>query len=551
MTSDPRAFLALDLGTASSSAALIGRLDGRWRLLGSTAIPATTPLEPAIARLLATVRDADPALAGGLRLADGGDPRDAVGSEVGSGDGGLSRLVARTHPTPRIAVLAAASRHLGSLEGAAARAGWRTSAMSADAADPIGLTALVLDRAVEAVLVGSGDPPAAEERPRLDALVQLVLAAAGRRPELDVVLAGAVADRADSFRREGGMASDGALLLGPAAGPAGPAGEPLRALLEDLRARPDDGRLGIARATASLSAVLDRRLETIEIGMEAGLRCVARPSGGGGGGPHAGWAVVAAASLFPPDPDDAIVDGIIDWSTVARDRLRLRDRIVDLRRAPWADADGDGALLRLAAARAAVGRLLAATPDLEPSGAPDLVVASGGAWSVAPGPVVSLALADVVRRPGVSQYALDHARLLGPLGTIEDEDERRLMLADLADDLLVPLGSVVLPGGVRASHEGGHLAVHAGALSSSLDLVPGGLQLVDLPPGEVATAELRFRDPVVLGTRGRRFEVEVSGGLGGLLVDLRDIPLRFPERSERRRELLAAWQRALWTGLEG
>ena len=40
---------------------------------------------------------------------------------------------------------------------------------------------------------------------------------------------------------------------------------------------------------------------------------------------------------------------------------------------------------------------------------------------------------------------------------------------------------------------------------------------------------------------------EVGGGLGGLLVDLRDIPLRLPDRAERRRAMLEAWQAAFWT----
>ena len=63
-------------------------------------------------------------------------------------------------------------------------------------------------------------------------------------------------------------------------------------------------------------------------------------------------------------------------------------------------------------------------------------------------------------------------------------------------------------------------------------------------------AEFQFRDPVRLGTRGRHFAVDVAGGLGGLLVDLRDVPLRLPERPDRRRELLAGWQEALWAGHE-
>jgi len=83
-----------------------------------------------------------------------------------------------------------------------------------------------------------------------------------------------------------------------------------------------------------------------------------------------------------------------------------------------------------------------------------------------------------------------------------------------------------------------------------LDLVPGGLELVDLPPGERAIVELRFSDAVDLGLRARHFAVEAAGGLGGLLVDLRDVPLRLPERPERRRDVLAAWQSALWPGMD-
>jgi hypothetical protein len=73
---------------------------------------------------------------------------------------------------------------------------------------------------------------------------------------------------------------------------------------------------------------------------------------------------------------------------------------------------------------------------------------------------------------------------------------------------------------------------------------------VDLPPGESAVAEFQFRDTVRLGTRGRHFALDVAGGLGGLLVDLRDVPLRLPDRADRRRELLSAWQAALWAGIE-
>ncbi len=557
MTTDPRAFLALDLGTATSSAALVGRVDGRWRLLGATAGPSTMPLEPAIARLVATVRTTDPELAQLLRLPE---------AEAAADEETLPRLVARTRPAPRLAVVTAGARQLGPLLALADRAGWRASGLAAETADAATLTGLLLERDLVAVLVGSDERPSGRERRSLTDLARLVAAAGGRHPELDIILAGASAAHASLFEPRPGQADPnaGSIVLGPALDAGEPAGEPLRLLLERLRTRDDDARAGVVRATASLARVLDRRLETIEIGAQAGLRAVARPGDDSGTGVARGdqgrvdpsraavrAAVVASATLLPEHPDDRILDEISAWSTIAVDRHRLRDRLRDLRRSGWGDVAGDGALLRVAAARAAVGRLLAATPDLEPLASPDLVVAAGGAWAVCPGPVVALALADLVRRPGVSQYAYDHARLLGPLGTIADEAERQRMLADLVDDLLVPLGSVVIAGEVRAGRNpAGRAFVRAGGEQSELDLVAGGLQLVDLPPGRSAIAELRFRDPVVIGARGRRFEVEVSGGLGGLVVDLRDVPLRFPERSERRRQVLAAWQGAFWPGLE-
>ena len=146
--------------------------------------------------------------------------------------------------------------------------------------------------------------------------------------------------------------------------------------------------------------------------------------------------------------------------------------------------------------------------------------------------------------------AVDHARLLGPLGTIEDEGERRQLLDDLRDDLLLPIGSVVLAQGVRPGRTGGRVAVRSNGDSTERDLVPGTLEIVDVPPGQLAQAEFEFREPVLVGTRGKRFAIEVSGGLAGLLVDLRDIPLRLPDRAERRRDVLADWQRPLWPGIE-
>ena len=255
-----------------------------------------------------------------------------------------------------------------------------------------------------------------------------------------------------------------------------------------------------------------------------------------------------SAGLAPADPDDQAVDRVATWSIGITDRHRLRDRMRELRIAPWADATGDGVALRMAAARAALNCLSRWTPEWPDRAAADLVVATGGAWAVAPGPSVALAMVDVLRRAGAAQFALDHARLLAPLGSIADAAERRAVMADLADDLLAPIGTVVTPGGMRHGRTIGAMHLHGADGQRDRDLRPGGLELVDLPPGASAVAEFRFHDTVRLGGRGRHFAIDVTGGLGGLLVDLRDVPLRLPDRADLRGELLETWQAAVRAG---
>jgi hypothetical protein len=532
VTSDPRAFLALDLGSATSSVALIARVAHSWRLIGGLSMPAGIDVDAIVELVLARATTADPQLA---RL---------IGSDVDDAVTSLPRLIARSARPQRLAVVAASERALVPLDDAARRSGWQVTAASPERMEPLAVTTALLDPAVDAVLVGAGEPPGADERRSLDEVASLVAAVAGRRPELTIVLAGAMAERLERFEAAG-EARIGELLLGPAATSGSPVGLPLRELLEELRAPADDSRRSMARATAALADALDRRVEVVDIGFNGGLRAIASP-GIGGARASVSASFVAAACLVPADVDDAAVDRVLAWSTFPIDRHRLRDRLRELRIAPWADAAGVGARLRLAAARAALAILVEATPKQSAEPAPDLIVAAGGAWAVAPGPAVALAIADVVRRPAALSIAVDHARLLGPVGSIPDATERRQLMGDVVDDMLAPLASVIIPGGVRAGRSAGRLTVHAGTGTTDLELVPGSLELVDLPPGEVGTAELRFRDTVRLGGRGRHFAVDVAGGLGGLLLDLRDVPLRLPDRPDRRRELLEAWQDSLW-----
>lgn len=535
----PPAFFTLDHGTATLAGALVGRVDERWRLLAATALPAGGSPDALAALLVDRFRSADPARA--AAMAGGPGRRTRKGTRPPPA---WPRLAASSVPAETLAIIAATERTRARLEDAAVGAGWNVVAGSAERTDPLELTRLATRPGVVALLVGVADPPGADER---DLAAELAVAAAGiaaRRPGLRIFLAGPVpaAPLLDAWGVPVVVR-----LPAPTGAPGDLADSALRAALASARSGPDDSRRALAAAAGSLARVLLLRVEILEIGVAGAARVVALPAPADDGGVAATVHLVEVpdAALFRMDHPGSI-DRVDHWFTQGLDRARLRDRLAELAIAPWSDIDGDGALLRGAALRAAVERLLAATDPVLGVGGVDLVIGAGGAWSAVPAPAAAHVVADVVRRPGAVQAAIDHARLLGPLGTIADDAERDAVLADLVDDLLLPLGTIVMPRGLRPNHAAGHLYLDAGGARTEVELVAGGLTLVDLPPGVNGTAELAFRGTPELGPRGRRFRVAVSGGLAGLLLDLRDIPLRLPERADRRRELLGTWERALW-----
>jgi hypothetical protein len=527
---DPRAFLTVDAGAATIALGLIGRIGSRWRLVGRLALPAGADPDAAIALLVERATTADPELTSRIGL-----DRTPIAE--------LPRLAVSSHTPRRLAVVAGSERALGPLVAAASRSGWHVRSASAEAVDPLEMTTLLLDVGVDAILAGAGDPPAADERRALAELGALVAAAAHRRPDLSVILAGGMAGELHAF---GDVSDRLGRVLVAAAARAGD-GSDLRGLLTSIALPEDDARRALGGAVVALADVLDRRVDIVDIGYDAGTRAAAWPAGAADAA-ASDLAIVPSAGLAPADPDDDAVDRVATWSTWTSDRHRLRDRMRELRIAPWADATGEGAALRMAAARAALSCLARWTPGWNERPAADLVVATGGAWAVATPSAVALALADVLRRAGASQVALDHARLLAPLGIIPDASERRAMVADLAEDLLVPIGTVVTPGGLRHGRSAGSLEIHGVEGDRRRELRPGGLERIPLAPGGTAVAEFRFHDAVRLGGRGRHFAIDVTGGLGGLLVDLRDIPLRLPDRAELRSELLDAWQAAVASG---
>ena len=549
----------IDRGTATFSAALVGRVADRWRLLAAGSFPSSVDREAVLAFVDGRANGGEPGVAGNGHL-DAWRDRE--------------RIEAVSIPPKRVALLSSNVRRTPDLETAAERAGWNIRAVvSADRADALASARALSELQLDAVVIASGDPPRREERGVLDELVSLADAALGRLPELTIVLVGAAAEHEGRFPHERVV-----LAPAPSAG-RGPADvSDLTSALMGIAEEPHGARLAMARSVATLASMLERTVELVDVGASGGAWFRAAPQSRAANGdleedgvaassaaPPASvdvdgieGFVTAAGALVPEtidDDDEVDLDAVIGWSPLRLDRPTHRDRLRDLRAHPWQDATGEGTLLRIAAVHAAMERIeeqrvaFGGVPS-DQMRPPDLLIVSGGAFAVAPPPAVALAVADTIRRPGMTQVAYDHARTLAPLGTL-GETERREMLADLADDLLLPLGSLLVLTGGRQGRDLGRLTVTSEwATHDPQPLSSGALRVVELPPGAPASVELEVREGRFGRTRARRVGFEATGGLGGLFIDTRGVPLRLPPRTERRREVVAQWQRSLWPGAE-
>jgi hypothetical protein len=546
VTQDAPAFFTLDRGTVSTAATLIAPVEGRYRMLAAAAAPTAIEPEALLEDLAWRVARTDASLAGSME-----------------GWREWSRLEVRTARAPRACLVAASAESGSMLERAFRGAGWQVVArLYGPGPDLIAFGEACLDATVDAVVVGSREDADQEERDHARLLWPRAGALARMRDDLAVIACGPFIERPE------GIADDRLFAL-PAPDPV-----PMTAasLLRQAAAQVGshlvsgrdvpamDGRSALRTSISSLAVLLGSRVDGIEIGAAAGSRTLATADG------ETRHAVIATAGLLPHSilDDEEAADAVLSWSTSAADPALRLDRLRELALHPWAEIDREGAHLRLAALRAALERLASAwdgagegragegrAAEGRADDAADVLVLCGGGFSALPAAAISLAIADGIRRPGAFTILHDHARVLAPLGALPVEGDRRRLLADLMDDCLLPLGSALLTGALgEAGKDGGRLTVATSLGEDELPLEPGQVRLVDLPPGIVARIDLDPGSGTVLGVAGRPMRLEVSGGLGGLLVDTRPIPLELPSSAEQRRSTLEAWEVPAWAGTD-
>jgi hypothetical protein len=524
-------FYTLDRGTVGTAVALIGPLEGRSRLLAASSAPNGVEIDAVLEDLAWRVARTDP-----TAIAPPEDWR------------AWPRLEVRTLRPRRAVLVAAAERSGVDLEEAFARSGWEIASRHyGPRPDVLALGDTCLDLDVDAVVVGIPDAAEDEERTQMRSIWPLVVSIASMRDDLAVVACGSFSERPEAI-------GDERLFALPAPEAAASGGETAlreaaRQVAEHLAwpgAPVPDGHQAFRAAVASLAVLLGCNVEGIEVGASSCSRTLA------GLEREVRHRVSAGGTQLPANGGERDLEAVLRWSSASGDPAALADRLRDLTSRPWQPLDGDGARLRLASLRAALWRLrelsdgsAVGRAEGDPS---DVVVLAGGSIHGLPPLAMALAVTDLIRQPGATTILADHARVLAPLGALESERDRRRILADLMDDCLLPIGSTLLTGDPTAGAQAiATVGVSSPLGTDQLSLVPEQLQTVDLPPGIVARLDIDPGDGTVLGVSGRRIALEVSGGLGGLLIDTRSIALSLPDAAEPRRALLEAWERPAWS----
>lgn len=180
----------------------------------------------------------------------------------------------------------------------------------------------------------------------------------------------------------------------------------------------------------------------------------------------------------------------------------------------------------------------------------NLLIGAGRTLTRAPHPgQAALILLDGVEPWGVTSLALDVSgtgNLLGAIAAVEPVAAVEVA----ARDTFLNLGTVIAPLGHGILGQAA-LRVKLTQLEGTeiegndfeAEIPYGSIELIPLSPGQKARLEIRpaRHFDIGLGQPGRGAVTEVEGGILGVIVDARGRPLRLPQQEVQRRDLLEQW----------
>jgi MutL protein len=183
----------------------------------------------------------------------------------------------------------------------------------------------------------------------------------------------------------------------------------------------------------------------------------------------------------------------------------------------------------------------------------DVVLGTGGVLAHAPRlSDAALLLLDAIQPGGITSIVLDSAQLAGMLGGLSAVDPIASGEVAESDAVVARLGSVVSTVG---SVQPGHAAVrvvleYTDGRRHVADVQQGKLARLPLHDGERAHLSLYPAPTVDIGLgpgQQARASEPVDGGLLDLIVDARGRPLTLPQNDEERRAQLREWRQAIET----
>ncbi|HSM38858.1 MAG TPA: glutamate mutase L [Candidatus Limnocylindrales bacterium] len=526
--------LLTDIGSAWTKASVVGRSRGRWRLAAHVAQPTSWGDEEMLGTLAA-------------RLAPSADRRV------------VDRISELLHAAPRISchtprragriALAAVSAELSgaSARRAAESAGWTVDveATTDDGRSIAERLAALQGTEVDAWLLSGGF-----EQGRADQALEMasLVAVARTGSTAPVVWAGASALSGEIS----GMFEDGAVTVvaNPRPSPNSEELDPLRHVLEDLLQQvvePAGTRqhtpVAFRRAIAELARTSVRRVAGVDLGARYLTWARADENGNAESRVFAAGGLGAARLVGSGGPGR-----MARWLPIAIDELAVADAIQNLHARPGTIPQTDDELIIL---HAAIRQLLAQAGADQGVGSDlfdgaDLLIGAGRSIAAAPRPAqAAQLLLDGMRPLGVTQLALDAAGILAPLGALDDAEIGEGM-GVLRDDLLVPLGTAVVCRGGRPGQVAMRVTIKRTGWPEigPVELRAGQLQIVPLARGHDAELEIELANGASLGANrhAARVQASATGGVVGVILDARGIPLVLPRRSDDRRTMLAAWR---------
>ena len=178
----------------------------------------------------------------------------------------------------------------------------------------------------------------------------------------------------------------------------------------------------------------------------------------------------------------------------------------------------------------------------------DMLVGSGGVLSHAPRrQQAMLMMIDAFQPEGITHLAVDSIFMMPQLGVLAQVNPEAATHV-FERDCLIHLGTTIAPVGVAKVGET-CLSIEVSTPNNAPiteDVPYGELRLYPLPLGEKATVKLQpSRRFDVSAGNGHPVEVEVMGGVVGLVVDTRGRPLEIPTDAQQRVSQLTKWQTAL------